>query len=522
MAKVLPSAKHSGHQIRPNGTAREGDTGIGDDSEEISERYRWTTLAIIVIGTFMVVLDSTIVSVALDPIGRSLHSANDVEWIVTAYLLALGVIQSPIGWLADRIGRKPIFVGSMAVFALGSLCTALAPTMPILIICRVLQGIGGAAVFPIGTAITYEVFPVERRGTALGVRGIALMAAPGIGPVLGGWLVTDFSWRWMFLINVPIGIIGTIVAARVLRNTGFHERRPFDWTGTALVGFGVLGLLLALSEGAEWGWMSVRTLGSGIGGAALLVIFAWWVLRKTRTPVVDLRMLKITIYSLGIGVSCMLVLAQYGRLLFIPLELEALRQFTALHTGVLLVPGAVGAAISMPISGRLADRIGAKIPVVAGLIPVAIANWFLGHLTVTSSQYGLMFFMFLAGLGTGLAMTPVVVVALNSLPASLIATGSTLRSLSRQIAAAVAIAVLTAVVASQLKGGITYHGAVSPAHAQAAYNSSIMWGFWAVILTIIIAVFLPGRAKARELQRTRIAEQRSGKRLSAAHALDDD
>lgn len=517
-----PAATDSIRQLRPKQTTQvRHPNGRGPD-DGFSERYRWSALAIIVIGTFMVVLDSTIVGVALDPIGRSLHSAADVEWIITAYLLTLGVIQSPIGWLADRIGRKPVFIGSMVIFAVGSLCSAFAPTMEILILCRVVQGIGGGAVFPVGTAIIYELFPPDRRGAALGIRGIGLMAAPAAGPVLGGWLVTAFSWRWMFLINVPIGIIGAIIAIRVLRNTGFQERRPFDWVGTTLVGVGVLGLLLALSEGAGWGWTSGRTLGCGIGGVALLAIFAWWVLRKTRTPVVDLRMFKITIYSLAIGVTCLLTLAQYGRVVFIPLELESLRHLTALHTGVLLVPGAIGAAISMPFGGRLADRIGAKLPVVVGLIPVAIANWYLGHLTVNSSQDWLMFFLFLAGLGTGLAMTPNAVVGLNALPAPLIATGSALRSLTRQIAAAVAIAILTAVVASQLGGGITFHGVATPAHAQAAYNASIIWGFWAVILTMIIAMFLPGRARAKELQQARIDEQRSGKPLSATNALTDD
>jgi len=488
----------------------------------LSERYRWMALIIIVVGSFMVVLDSTIVGVALDPIGRSLHSTADVEWIITAYLLTLGVVQSPIGWLADRFGRKPIFIGSMLVFAIGSLCSALAPSMSALIVCRVIQGIGGAAVFPVGTAMTYELFPPDRRGTALGIQGIGLMAAPAAGPVLGGWLATSFSWRWMFLINVPIGIIGAVIAVRVLRNTGFRERRPFDWVGTSLVGLGVFGLLLALSEGAAWGWTTSKTLGSGLGGAVILATFVWWVLRKSRFPVVDLRMFKISIYTIAAAVTCLLTLAQYGRLIFIPLELEALWHLSALHTGVLLVPGAVGSAIAMPFGGRLADRIGAKLPVVAGLIPVAIANWYMGHLTVDASQSWLMFLFLLAGFGTGLAMTPNMVVGLNSLPAALIATGSTLRSLSRQIAAAIAIAVLTAVVASRLSGGITFHGVATVAHAQAAYNVSLLWGFWAVIATIAVALFLPGRAGAKALRQARVDEQRAHTSLSAAGATHDD
>ena len=216
----------------------------------------------------MVVLDSTIVAVALSAIGTNLHSAAGIDWIITAYLLTVGVIQSPMGWLADRVGRKPDFVTAMLIFAFGSLCSALAPTLPVLIGCRVLQGMGGGALFPVGTAMTYELFPADRRGTALGIQGIALMAAPAVRPVLGGWLVTAFSWRWMFIINIPIGIIGAILAIRLLKNTGFREPRPFDWPGTFLIGSGVLGDLLGFSQGASWGWTSKRTIAVLAGGCA--------------------------------------------------------------------------------------------------------------------------------------------------------------------------------------------------------------------------------------------------------------
>jgi len=501
-AKLLstpPSAKHS-----PDG---------------LSERYRWVALAIIVTGTFMVVLDSTIVAVALDAIGKNLHQASGIDWIITAYLLTVGVIQSPTGWLADRVGRKPVFVGAMIIFACGSFCSALAPTLPILIACRVLQGVGGGAMFPVGTAMTYELFPADRRGTALGIQGIALMAAPAIGPVLGGWLVTAFSWRWMFLINIPIGIVGAVLAIRLLKNTGFREPRPFDWFGTLLIGSGVLGVLLAFSEGSTWGWTSAMTLGVLIAGLILLAIFAWWTLYRAKYPVVNLRMFKVSIYSLTIGVTCLITLAQYARVVFIPLELESLRGLTALHTGALLVPGAIGASISMPIGGRLADKIGAKVPVMFGLIPIAITNLYLSRLTTDSSETTLMFFLFISGLGTGISLMPNSVVGLNSLPASLIATAASLRSLSRQVAAAIAVAILSAVVSSHLNGHLAFSGLEAAHRAQGAYNSAFTLGFWAVIVTIGLSAFLPGRARAKQLQADRLAEQEAGLLPSTTEAL---
>lgn len=494
-------------EIRPSLKEPRAPRARAASFDDLTERYRWTALAVILIGTFMVVLDSTIVSVALDAIGRSLHSSSGIDWIITGYLLVVGVMQPPTGWLADRIGRKPIFLGAMVIFASGSLLTALSPSLPIMIVCRGLQAVGGGAIFPIGMAMVYELFPANRRGTAMGVQGVANMAAPAAGPVIGGWIITSFSWRWLFLINVPIGIAGTILAAILLKNNGFQEARPFDWTGTGLVGSGVLCVLLALSEGASWGWQSTQTMVIGIVGVILLAIFAWWVLRRTKTPVVDIRMFRITTFSLTIAVICLLTLAQYARLVFIPLELESLRRMTALHTGLLLVPGALGAATMMPFAGRLADRIGAKIPVTVGMIPVAAATYYLSTLTPTSSQGWLVFWLFASGAGTGLAMMPNTVVGLNSLPSRLIATGAALRSLSRQMAAAGAVAILTAIVTSQLSGNLAFTGLHTIAQAQAAYNTAFRWGFWAIVATIIVALFLPGRTKAKELQEARMAEQ---------------
>jgi multidrug resistance protein len=248
----------------------------GAAPEEITERYRWIALGIVVIGTFMVILDTTIVTVALDPIGKDLGSVNGVEWIITAYLLAVGIVQPATGWLADRIGRKPVFLGAMVLFASGSLACAVSPSLGMVIFFRVIQGLGGGAMVPVGMAIIYEVFPSDRRGTAMGVWGIAAMAGPAIGPALGGWLVTAFDWRWLFLINVPIGAIGTVLGIRLLKSFGYREHRPLDWTGAVVATLGVTAVLLALSEGAAWGWGSARTVGLAAAGVVLLAVFSWW------------------------------------------------------------------------------------------------------------------------------------------------------------------------------------------------------------------------------------------------------
>jgi MFS family permease len=193
-------------------------------------------------------------------------------------------------------------------------------------------------------------------------------------------------------------------------------------------------------------------------------------------------------------------------LVFIPLELESLRHLTPLHPGLNLTPTAVGAAITMPIGGKLADRIGARIPVTLGLVPVAAATWYLGTLSPTSSEHWRLCGLFVSGVGFGLALVPNTVAGLNSLPSKLIATGSATRQLCRQIFGSVAVAALTAIVASQLGGHITDNGTHTLGEAQAAYNDVFVWGFWALVATIVVALFLPGKERALALQRARAAE----------------
>jgi len=494
------------HDVQSDVVLADVTAAQGSEPSGVTERYRWIALGIVVIGTFMVILDTTIVTVALEPIGKDLGSVNGVEWIITAYLLAVGVVQPATGWLADRIGRKPVFLGAMVLFAAGSLACALSPSLPFVIAFRVIQGFGGGAMVPVGMAIIYEVFPANRRGTAMGVWGIAAMAGPAIGPALGGWLVTAFDWRWLFLINVPIGAIGTVLGIRLLRSLGFREHRPLDWTGAAVSTLGVTAVLLALSEGAGWGWGSVRTLVLAAAGVALLGVFAWWSGHRTTHPLIDMSMFRIPTYSVTITVICLLTLSQYGRLVFVPLELESLRGLSPLRTGLVLTPTAVGAALTMPIGGRLADRIGARLPVTLGLLPVAAATWYLTTLTPTSSLFWLMFWLFVSGVGFGLAMMPNTVAGLNSLPANLLATGSATRQLCRQIFGSVAVAGLTAVVASQLGGHIAYNGSHAIEAVQAAYNDVFVVGFWALVVTIVAALFLPGKDASMAMQRARAAE----------------
>ncbi len=470
----------------------------------------------VMIGTFMVALDQTIVTIALPQIGSELQALSGVDWVITGYLLALGVVQPVTGWLADRVGRKRVFLASLALFTTGSLLSAVAPSLPALVGARIIQGLGGGAIFPVGMAMVYEQFPPDRRGMAMGIWTVGIMAAPAIGPTLGGLIVTQLGWRWLFFLNVPIGVVGVIVGARVLHLAGFHEPRPFDVPGFGLVTVGLAALLLAISEANSWGWTALPTLALFAVALVLLALFARHELGQ-RDPLIDLRMIGIPAFRITLVIVAALVSAQFARLVFIPLELETLRGMSALTVGLVLTPAAFGAAAVAPVAGRLVDRIGARIPVVAGLACIGVAAWLLSRLTLGTSLWAVAGIVTLQGVGNGLAMTPSVVAGMNSLPQRLLARGTALRSTSRQLAGSFSVAALTAIVVAQA-GALSPTG-TGPSRAVVlhAYNAVFLLIVLVTLIAIgLAALLLPSASEmathraARAQEHERLVQQETG------------
>lgn len=459
------------------------------DQERADERYRWLAVSVVLIGTVMVTLDTTIVNVALPAIRTSLHAGSGIEWIVTCYLLAVAVSQPATGWLADRFGRRPVFLLSLAAFTAASMAAALSPNLPALIGFRVLQGLGGGALAPVGMAIVIELFPPERRGRALSAWGIASMAAPAIGPTLGGWLVTSVSWHWLFLINVPIGALGTLFGMRVLRDSGYRDLRRLDVGGIGLGGGGLALTLLGVSQGESWGWTSTTTLGVLAVGVTMVVSFVVHELH-TREPMIDLRMFRVRAFSLAIAVSLFTTAAQYTRLVFVPLALETLRGYTPLRVGLLLTPAAIATAVGMSIGGRLVDVVGARRPMLFGTGLMALAAFSLGNIAVTTPVPVIIASLCGQGLGFGLCAMPAVVVAMNELPPRFVAQASAVRSLTSQVAGASTIAILSAVVAARMGSGPS-----TLAHRQRAYDTAFLCASAGLLVAFACSVKVPGRER---------------------------
>lgn len=463
-------------------------------------------MTVVLTGTFMVILDTTIVNVALPSIGEELGDARGIEWVVTGYLLAVGVAQLATGWVSDRYGKKRTYTWSLFMFGLGSLLAALSPNLVALIGFRILQGLGGGAMMPVGLAMLYELFPPHRRGTALGIWGIAAMAAPAVGPVAGGWIASSVSWRWVFAVNVPIGLIGVTLAIRLLRDVGFREHRPLAWKAWLLAAAGLVGFLLAFDWAPDNGWDSPRFLAPVIIGTVLLAVFVRSELISDN-PLLDMRMFAVPTFAITIGIVWLITVAQFARLVFIPIELQTVHGMTAFEAGLLLAPAAGGTALTMPFGGRIADRLGARIPVTTGLTMIAAAVWLLGTLTPTTSSPRILAYLLLQGAGTGLALIPNTVAAMNSLPNHWVARASAVRSLNRQIAGAIGVAVLASFVVSRV-GSITGSPGTNPDQLQAAYNQVFHVALGAAAVATVLALFLPGRRKNRVLQEQRAVEYR--------------
>lgn len=471
------------------------------------ERMPWVSMGAILLGTFMVSLDQTMVSIALPRIGAELRVTTGVDWVMSAYLLALGVVQPTMGWLADQFGRKRVFLASLALFTGGALLAGFATDLPQLVAARVVQGVGGGAIFPVGMAMIYEQVPPSRRGTAMGMFSLGVAVAPALGPTLGGLIITEASWRWLFLINLPLSALAIVVGWRVLPAVGYRERRRFDAVGFGLITVGLSAVLYAVSEGNRTGFGAPTTLGL-LGAGALLV--AGFVVHELRhaEPLIDVRMFAIPAYSVAMALTGGMIAITFSRLVFLPLELVAVRGLSELEVGLILTPAAFTGAVAAPLAGVLSDRIGARPPVILGLVAMGLASFGFANLSLDTSTTVIALFVALQGFGNGLALTPNQVAGMNALPQRLLARGTAIRSTTRQVASSFSIALLTAFLLARI-GSLA--PPASPAEAlgqQAGYNSLfLVVTVLAVACLALAAGFVPRSDEMREHVTARAVER---------------
>ncbi len=475
-----------------------------DDGSIAGIPYRWVAMGVMLFGTFMVVLDTTVVNLGLPAMQREFDTIEGIEWVVTAYLAAVGVTQMCTGWIADRMGRKAAFILALVVFTTASVLCAASVSLGMLIAARVLKGIGGGMLMPVAMAMIYELFDPEERGRALGYFGIAVMAAPAIGPVLGGGLVESAGWRALFLINVPIGVVGVPVAVRFLRDTGFRESRRFDSTGLALSGVGLALLLIGVAQGSKVGWGDPVVVAMLVTSVVLLTVFVRHSL-TTENPLVELQMFANPVFAVGMITVGLMAVAQFSRLIYIPLQLGTVRGVSELSIGLVMLPSALGIAVTMPIGGRLADRVGARIPVTVGVAVLAASFLGLAAFTPTTPLWVISLALFAGGLGSGLAMMAPNILAMNAIQARQISQATGLSSVARQVSAAVGTAMLVSIFAATRPAGDP--GSIAADAALTPYRTVFLVAFAILVVVLVVAQRLPGKTKALALQAERRAER---------------
>ncbi len=396
----------------------------------------------------MVFLDQTIVSVALPTMQRDLNASTaEIQWVINAFLLALAVFVAAGGRLGDMYGRRRAFVTGAAMFVSFSALCGFAPNETVIIIGRIGQGIGGALMIPATQAIVTTVFGPRERGKALGILVGISSVFLSAGPLLGGVITQGISWRWIFFVNLPIGIVAIVMALRYAPESRAEHRSRFDFRGFALLATSLTALTLALTFGDQWGWGSSRTLGLFAGAAALIALFVTVELR-TEAPLLNLSLFRQRQF---IGANSAVICLQFaltGLTVYGVIFEQNVLGYDPIMAGLLFLPATLPVLFVAPISGRLADRIGARIPATVGMLIVA-AGFAEIALLAERQEFGLLLPGYLLfGIGVALVMTPMNTAALNSVPAAQRGAGSGLLSTTRQIGGSVGIAIFGAVLVS--------------------------------------------------------------------------
>jgi EmrB/QacA subfamily drug resistance transporter len=463
--------------------------------------------AVVVLGSIMTILDATIVNVALPTLGRDFHTQiATIQWLPTAYLIAFASVIPLTGWASERVGAKPLWLASLALFTTGSLLAGLSWSIGSLIAFRVVQGLGGGMIMPLGQTILAQAAGPRRMGRVMSVVGIPLLLAPIVGPVIGGALVAAAGWRWIFFVNLPVGVLALALAARRLPAPPRRRPQPLDALGLALLSGGIAVFVSGLTEvGREGTVTAALPLAALTGGLALVAGFVLHALHAPQ-PLLDVRLFTRRGFGSAAAVNLVLGTALFGVALLLPLYFQIVRGQGPLRTGLLLAPQGVGAAIAISIAGALTDRLGARRVVPVGILLALAGTLAYTRIGAASSYWYLAGALFLVGAGLGATITPSMAAAFQDLSHPEMPAATTALNVVQRVAGSLGTALLAVVLqqalareASGLHGGIGRASALVRQRPELAPPIAHAFGttFWvAVGLTaaaLVPALLLPRR-----------------------------
>ncbi len=426
-------------------------------------REVWLVASVVIVGVIMSILDTTIVNVALETLSRELHAPlSTIQWVSTGYLLALALVIPLTGWLSERYGAKRIWMISVALFGLGSALCGAAWSAESLIVFRILQGLGGGMIMPVGMSVLAQTAGPNRVGRVMSVIGVPMLLGPILGPVVGGLIVDNTSWRWIFYVNVPIVVFALLLAQRVLHeDAGRADAGRLDTIGLALVSPGLASIVFGLSQSETHGGFADpivwAPIAAGVILVALFIRHAWFADR----PLIDLKLFRNHGFSAAASTTFLLGGALFGTLLILPLYYQVARGEDALTAGLLMAPQGVGAALAMPLAGRLTDRVGGGKVALVGIVVMTIGTLPYAFVTDTTPYWLLAGLLVIRGLGLASTMMPSMAAAYAVLDRAAVPRATSALNVMRQVGGSIGTALLAVYLQGQIKDAIDAGGAAS-------------------------------------------------------------
>jgi EmrB/QacA subfamily drug resistance transporter len=486
------------------------------------DRSTIVVAAVATLGLVMAVLDTTIVNVALDTLARDLNvGLGTIQWVSTGYLLSLAAVIPLSGWITERIGSKPTWIASIALFAVGSALCALATSAGELIVFRVLQGLGGGMLVPVGFTLVAQSAGPRRVGVALSLIGVPILLGPIFGPIVGGLIVDNAPWQWIFLVNLPIAVVAVVFASRLLHpDVGRADAGKLDWVGAALLCPALALIVFGLSETESHGGIGDPiAFGPVAAGVVLAGLFAWHSLRLER-PLIEVRLFRLRGFRAAAFTTFLLGAALFGTLLVFPLYYQVDRGETAFQAGLLLAPQGIAAALMLPISGRLTDRIGGGPVAVVGCCIVAVATlpWVFVSDHTPYALLGAM--LFVRGLGLGASIQPTIAAAYAVIDTSQVPRATAALNTLRQVGGSIGTALLAVVLQRESAAALPSSGGagrlLEPLSAAergqisgplaTAFGHTFMWAVVMALLAVIPTIAL-------------VRAERAGGRASVGQAV---
>jgi len=511
------------------------------EKQKYSNQYKWEVLIVVMIGTLMASLDTSIVNVSIPAIMADFGcSVDDVEWVITGYMLAFATLMPLTAWLRDRIGHKLLYSISLIVFTAGSLLCGLAWNIPSLVFARIIQAMGGGALTPTGMAMISEVFEPHERARAMGWWGVGVIIGPAFGPTLGGYLTKTFGWPSIFLVNLPIGILGLWAATQFLHNDKptNKDHRPFDYWGFSFLTVFLVTFLYGVSMGEHDGWTSPIIIWCGIFAVVGFIAFIL-VESLTEHRVIDLKLFKYPVFSISMILTATRSMALFGGIFLLPLFLQQLKGLDEIQSGLILLPGSLVVGFFMPMVGRLSEKVGPRYLAIVGIISLTVFMYMYRHINTDMNNWDIIFPTIIRGFGLSFLIAPIIATTLNSVPKFKAGMASSMMNIFQQIGGSLGIAFFATVLSNRIHhhmdsigSAINYHSPLfketvknftQRAHdlgyghvnsalvakasvikieiqkaSEHAFQDVFLVGTLIIVATLIPAVFLPGSPTKKE------------------------